>query len=115
MRVERVVKYVECQEIKLAEVILIDKTNELREMAMLDEKGNWIGSNKNNKVMLKKIITLFQRASSSKAACLVEKEKKEIQHLKEVEEQKNLDALKLIDHQIPELTKPKKTKEVLLN
>jgi hypothetical protein len=72
-RVEKVVSYDgECKEKRHAEAILLDKTNELREIAYLDKNGIWKGGNGKNKEVLEKAIPFFKSATLKKSECLKE-------------------------------------------
>lgn len=74
MRTETVVRYGDnCGSEKVAEVIFIDQTNEIREAAMIDEKGWWKHQPINEAKGMKKIVELFKKASFKKADCLSEK------------------------------------------
>jgi hypothetical protein len=72
-RVEKVVSYDgECKEKRHAEVILLDQTNEIREVAYLDKDGMWKGGNGKNKEVLKKAIPFFKSATFKRSECVKE-------------------------------------------
>lgn len=75
MRTETVVRYQQdCSFERVAEVVLIDSTNEIREAAFLNEKGWWVNQPVKDSVGMKNIVSLFKQASFKKAKCLIEKQ-----------------------------------------
>lgn len=71
-RVETASIWANCKEVKQAQKLFLDKTNELREIAYWDEKGEMHGAGaKNNLLVLKKVNEIFAKSRTSGNPCEV--------------------------------------------
>ncbi len=71
-RVETASNWPKCREVKRAQKIFLDKTNELREIAYWDEKGEMHGAGKsNNPHVHKKAQGIFSQSRTSGNPCEV--------------------------------------------
>ena len=114
MRVEKVVSYdKDCQEKRVAEVILTDKSNEIRELAYLDRNGIWRGFPGNNRLALKEITKIINKASGDKNPCLSNADQKQKEIEKAEQEQRNLDELQEMPAPPAPVPQKPKAKEVL--